>query len=186
MFQGLPGVQRAAESKNVGPPLPVTQTRSGRDHSFTLIEMMMVVFLISVVAAVLVPRIGNSGDRVAQLDASRFLAVVKEVIDEAILTGNYYALQIDQESHSYRFLANPYQWQPVLDDALLKQRSFSGDVEIEIDVYEQISEDVENIVLISPLGDIGAFRLAIRGKQQEYRVVLDAYGELLLENEEIR
>ena len=179
-------VQLAAEPRNVRPSLAASRSRPGRNCGFTLIEMMMVVFLISVVAAVLVPRIGDSGDRVAQLDASRFLAVVKEVIDEAILTGNYYALQIDEESHSYRFLANPYQWQPVLDDALLKQRSFSSEVEMEVDVYEQISEDVENIVLISPLGDIGAFRLAVRGQQQEYRVVLDAYGELLLENEEIR
>lgn len=149
-------------------------------RGFTLIEIIVVVAIISVMVAYVGVNMGRDTNRLARLEAKRFVAIVNEVRNEAILNGESYLLTIDERSHSYRFEAARGQARSSFDGGLLRPRTLEGGVELEWDVYEQIEEDDELApqVLITPLGEITPFRSTFSGEDSSYEVYIDDNGQL--------
>ena len=115
-------------------------------------------------------------DRLARLESTRFLAVVNEVRDEAILTGESYLLTVDDQAMHYGFQAvrggTP-------DDGLLRTRRVENGVELDWEVFDQFDGDSDDpSVLISPLGEITPFDAWFQGEQNRYHVFVNDENQL--------
>jgi type II secretion system protein H len=141
-------------------------------RGFTLVEIMVVVVLIGVTVSLIGININRSTDREARLEARRLAAIINQVRDESVITGNYYALEVNDEARSYRFLGNPALWVPVAEDALFRTRHIPEYLSVASDVEEVVSEREIPLILISPLGEISRFEIAISGEGQRYVVRL--------------
>ena len=150
------------------------------EGGFTLIEIIVVVAIIAVMVAFVGVSMGGDGDRMANLEAKRFQAIVNEVRDEAILSGESFILMIDERSHSYQFEGARGQKNPNASEGLLRLRQLEAGVELQWDVFERIDEDddIKPRVLITPLGEITPFSTSFLGEDNTYLVFIDKNGQL--------
>jgi len=150
-----------------------TPTIIYRQSGFTLIEIMVVVIIIAVMSVAVVSSIGGNNDRAARLQANRFIAVVNEVRDEAIIAGDNFALIVDDAAGTYRFESIRSQ-EASAGDALLKNRVIDKKVKVEWEVFDLFDngQDLEPRVLISSLGEITPFEARFEGTELSYIVQL--------------
>lgn len=139
---------------------------------------MVVVVIIAVVSVAVVSSLSGNDDRAARLQADRFMAVVNEVRDEAIIAGDNFALSVDERAGSYSF-ESVYAPDQALD-SLLKARKVDSEVELKWDVFEVFEDDLEAKpkVLISSLGEITPFEASFSGSDLRYLIVVNDEGQL--------
>jgi general secretion pathway protein H len=157
------------------PKLSLPHNQSG----FTLIEIMVVVIIIAVVSVSVVSALNGRNDRAARLQADRFIAVVNEVRDEAVIEGDNFVLIVDEKTASYRFESIRSKQVSVVD-VLLKNRLIDKDVTFEWDVFEALETESELAprVLISSLGEITPFEARFKGTELSYSVTVSEEGQL--------
>lgn len=150
-----------------------------RQRGFTLIEIMVVVIIIAVMTLAVAANLGRSNDRSARLETKRFMAVVNEVRDEAVIAGENFLLSMDEKSQSYQFSRTRAGAQ-ASNDKLFKPRTIKDDVKLEWQVLEVFEEDAQAKprVLITSLGEITPFEFRIEGDKNEYIVFVNDEGQL--------
>lgn len=179
-------------------PLPLTQRSLRRnlpkhEAGFTLIEVMVGVAIFAVLSAMIVSSIRSNGDRNAKLEAQRFIAVVNEVRDEAVISGKTFALQINEKGLSYGFsvLGGDTQASSV-PDTLIRTRTLHRSVKLKWQVYENFNEEDEDSeqaqadklnpdVIITSLGEITPFEVRFGGDETDFLVALNEEGALKLD-----
>ncbi len=162
---------------------------------------MVVVIIIAVMVSLVGIRVNRDNDRIARLEAKRFITIVNEVRDEAILTGRVFALQFNESERSYQFYKNPSSWTQITEDRLFKPRQLPEGIDMEVTVEkiendeEESSENEEeslqleeaeesddtkeaevvlrDYALISPVGDMTPFVLTISGDDYRYQLKLN-------------
>lgn len=136
--------------------------------------------MIAVVSVSVATTMGRSTDRSARLEAQRFMAVVNEVRDEAVIAGENYALMVDDKGQTYHFESLRAGGSSSSTDGLFKTRSVREDVKVEWDVLEFVSDspDDKPKVYISSLGEITPFEMRLSGDEHDYIVFIDDEGQL--------
>jgi len=151
-----------------------------KQHGFTLIEIMVVVIIIAVMSVAVSLSLGGNTDRNARLQANRFMAVVNEVRDEAIIAGDNYALTVEEKARTYRFAGTRQKSSASGDDALFKARTLDPNLEIQWEVFEVLEDDQEADpkVIITSLGEITPFELHFGGNNKTYTIFINDDGDL--------
>lgn len=182
-------------NKPLNKPSKIQNTFRKRSHQtgFTLIEVMVGVAIFAVLSALVVGSIQSNGDRNAKLEAQRFIAVVNEVRDEALISGKTFALQMNEKGKHYGFqvLGGAEQGTP---DTLLRTRHLHKSVKLKWEVFEEFNqeddEDVEDLeaeqdssvvepkVYITALGEITPFQTRFGGDDDDFIVQLNDEGVL--------
>ena len=160
---------------------------SKRALGFTLLEVMVVVAIMATMIAFVAVSLSSDADRLARLEAERFMLVVNEVRDEAIISGEHFILSVNEDGGSYQFNSSRSDRSTASDNGLLRTRSIKQEVELEWDVFDDFSNDNSDEddqgprVLISPLGEITLFEARFGGDEQDFLVVVN--DENLLEQQ---
>ncbi len=76
-------------------------TYRGSQTGFTLIELSLVVFILGLVAAIAIPRLGNIGRARLETQTKRLAAVVRYLHGEAAFRGLVYRLNYDLDAQTY-------------------------------------------------------------------------------------
>lgn len=152
-------------------------------RGFTLIEIVVVLAIIGTMIAVIGFNLSNDTDRLARLEAERFLTVVGEVRDEAILVGENFFLLLDEKSMSYKFEGVRADRSTSLDDGLLRERIAGKGVELQWEVLDDLEDDPGDDrrpprVLITALGEITPFDAWFSGDEYEYHVFVNDENQL--------
>jgi len=149
---------------------------------------MVVVIIIAVVSAAVATTMGRSSDRNARLEAKRFMAVVNEVRDEAIIAGENFTLTLDEGAQRYQFSRTRESASDHGDGKLLKPRTVKDGIELEWEVLEVFEEEVETPpkVLITSLGEITPFEFRLVGDRNEYIIFVNEEGQLERRDKPIR
>ena len=153
------------------------------ERGFTLIEIVVVMAIIGTMITVIGLNLSNDTDRLARLEAERFLAVVSEVRDEAIIAGENFFLVLDEKSMSYQFEGVRAGRNSSLDDGLLRTRTAREGVELKWEVLEELEDDDDDEkrkprVLITALGEITPFDAWFAGDENEYHVFVNDNNQL--------
>lgn len=151
-----------------------------KQQGFTLIEIMVVVVIIAVMSVAVSLSLGGTSDRTARLQANRFIAVVNEVRDEAVISGQDYALVVDEKAQTYAFNAARENARAPINDALFKTRSIDAEVKVKWQVFEvfENDKDTKPKVMISSLGELTPFEMSFAGKKLSFIVFLNDDGQL--------
>ena len=166
---------------------------------------MVGVAIFAVLAGLIVGSIKSNVDRNAKLEAQRFIAVVNEVRDEALISGKTLILSLDEEAAVYSFAVfgasnsqggdENSSGEPKAEDGLLKSRRLHKSVEVTWELFDQIVDEdnefdtddgesidiVEDRAFITALGEITPFEVRFRGEEVDFVVALNDDGVLNLE-----
>lgn len=103
-------------------------------HGFTLIEVLVVVVIVGILAAMLVLSLGAIGDdRELQREAQRLASLMELAGEEAELQGRDFGVEFIRQG--YRFVEfDPIfeRWGEILGDEVLRQRKLPVDMELEL------------------------------------------------------
>ena len=160
--------------------MPKNQS-SNQSKGFTLIEIVIVVAIMAAVSLMVSFSLGGDLDRKAKLQAQRFIAVVSEVRDEAILNGDNFALIVDESENYYRFISTREGDQSSSQDQFLyKTRKIDDDIKLDWQVLDYVANDDDFIpkVILTSLGEITPFELIVSGSETDYLVFLNEQGQL--------
>lgn len=106
----------------------------GAQRGFTLVEILVVVFIISIVLAVGLLSLSNVGDsRALRTEAQRIAALIQISQDEASMQGREFGIEV--MTAGYRFVEYDSisgQWSDVLGDDTLRLRTLPENLEFEL------------------------------------------------------
>lgn len=72
-------------------------------RGFTLIELVIVIFIISLSAALIMPNLWDTGERSLKLEAKRIGTTLRYLYDEAVGKKETFVLRIDMDTDSWGF-----------------------------------------------------------------------------------
>jgi len=147
------------------------------NNGFTLIEVLVVVLIMGLMVALLTINLSRDLDRLARLEAERFLAIVNEVRDEAIIAGESFILTVGDKS-SYGFESARQGRLNSNDDGLLRRRVLQEGLEVDWEVFEDVGDENEDRGLITSLGEITPFDARFIGEETEFHVFVNDENQL--------
>ena len=169
---------------------------------FTLIEMLLTVFLIGLAASMVAINIGQDDDDIAKLEAQRFAALLAQLQDESTLSGLPMGLQVREVDNRYQFWELIDAWKPVEQVAVLREREVPAPIVISLELLHAVvnesrnqqSDDGDetanvlkapnNLILVEPTGLTRPFIARFRGSKLIYNVALDNELVPVISNEE--
>ncbi|MEA3291615.1 MAG: type II secretion system minor pseudopilin GspH [Pseudomonadota bacterium] len=164
---------------------PGSSTNGGgpRCDGFTLLEMLLVVFLIGLTAGYIVLKMDRDEDQIARLEANRFATLLNHIRDESVLTGRPLAVEVDDFEGTYRFLRlDKDKWASVDNDTVLRERRFPDFLEVEFKLLQKAGKDEQkkgkkkkqlSIVVVEPTGILTPFLLSVAGEKESFGVTVD-------------
>ena len=134
---------------------------------------MVVVILIALTVSLIGVNLGRDLDQIAELEANRFARLVEHVRDESILSGEVYAIEVDEKRKAYQFLQASRQWLPVTKDDVLRPRHFPEYLSVRFDLLQRRETDERALLVVQGIGGITPFRLTVEGNKFIHVVGLD-------------
>jgi len=156
-------------------PLP---TRFVQSRGFTLLEIMVVVFIIGIIITFASLSISQHGDRYTEDEAKRLHHLLRLATEEAVFRGQELSLLITEKGYSFAMLSGP-KWEPIVDDPFFRSREFPETVKVTMTVYDQEvnlgDPDKPVQIYILSSGEVTPFSISLTG---ESRVVYTITGNL--------
>jgi len=123
---------------NLLPQRPWFQ-QQGIQHQrgFTLLELLVVVVVVAILFTytTLAIRTDAPAD-IIKKEAQRFERLVQLALEEAILRGEEYALEVNIDGYRFLRFSEEEQWLPITDDKILRTRQLPLDMELEMQLEE--------------------------------------------------
>lgn len=106
---------------------------------FTLLEVLVVVFLIGIVLTLAVLSVGHNEDRILKDEARRLAALLELARQESIVESLEMALAIDDRAYSFQMF-DGRDWLPIGDDPILRPRELPDEMELKVEIEGQLVE----------------------------------------------
>jgi general secretion pathway protein H len=161
-----------------------------RGHSsalgFTLIEILIVLFIISIVSCIAILSINHNENRQLETFANELTQMLSLAEEQAMLQPSVLGLILDHQSFrfaSYHENERKNQW-TMLKDNLLNEQHIPKEVNVSLEAGDVGEEDEGPIkkpqIIISTNGDITPFTIYIgrRGKKPRYVIRGEADGHI--------
>ncbi|MEO5573338.1 MAG: type II secretion system minor pseudopilin GspH [Gammaproteobacteria bacterium] len=122
---------------------PCRHRRSTRSHGFTLLELLVVLFIIGITLSFAMLSVGDRGrEQVVEQEVERLLGRLKLAGQESVLQGQEMALEISDDGYKFIVL-NEDEWQDVKDDEILRPHNIPAEFRLKLKI------EGESIVLDS-------------------------------------
>ncbi|MFM4649511.1 GspH family T2SS minor pseudopilin variant ExeH [Aeromonas bivalvium] len=174
--------------------------KHSRQAGFTLLEVLLVAMLMGLVATAVTLSMGGArGDRELDKQARRFMAVLQQAQQQAVMDGRLLGLRLDD--HGWQFMrrqGKDRSWQPLEGDKLLGPVELGEDIRLTLELagFAWLPRDDERgeanktsrpQVLIFPGDELTPFVLTLSQRVDDashVRVVrADEFGALTLSGE---
>ena len=129
---------------------------------FTLIELIVVIFIISLTASIVMPSLWGSGERALESEAKRIGNTLRYIYDEAVSKKRTYTLKIDIENSRWAYESEGESRSFEIEDEVMFK-------DITIPSHGKISTG-ELTLIFGPLGPEEPITLHLMRNEAEYTV----------------
>ena len=186
-------------------PISTSATDRSRPRGFTLLEVLVVVTLLALFAAVVLPMLGrtsNTDDLAFQ--SSRLRDVMQQLAENSMFRGQMLALRLDPTSYTpMRYDTDEQSFVAITDEKMLASQSLPENYLLEWSLTEQedpqqqtlataaqqqllagkqVDKDTLPQLYFFPSGEVTPLQVIMRdsGKGREVRLKMDALGRITL------
>jgi general secretion pathway protein H len=172
----------------------IKQSRS-RLKGFTLIEVLVVLFIIAIVTSMALLSIGSNENRRLQVYANELTQILTLAEEQAMLQPMVLGLWMNEQTlqfASYTAMTQEKKaiWSP-LQDKLLGKHVIPRGIQVDIEVGEKRSssqgeaENNDPQIIISTNGDVTPFNIYIGKSGQEPRYVIEGHADGSVTNQSL-
>lgn len=175
-------------------PLELNYVR--REAGFTLIEIMVVVFIMGILMSMVALSMGNrSAEDRLDTEARRLQRVLELAMEEAELKGIDLGLRLTAGEVQLLALDQDKKWIPYAEDGPLRSREISPPFSMQLfvegravapaaDTSDDDDKKIEPQVLLLSSGEVTAFAMELKatGLKDYYRLDADVMGKLTLDH----
>lgn len=177
----------------------LTDSSLESNHGFTLLEILIVLAIIGITISFIALNVGPRHQMVRE-EGKRLAALMNLAQEEAILTGDEYAVQLGTGQYSFVKLMDDDSWQELTDDEVFHPRSLPAELTVELTIAgDRVSLDIpEKTNLGSPStppriellssGEITPFSIDLvdRSSSDFCRITDGPDGQVLVDEEAVR
>lgn len=147
----------------MGPLTPVARRKRSM-RAFTLVEMLVVLVLLGIAAALLVPQLAQDDHRALEQEAQRLAGALEHAAAMAQWRGE--TLGMSAETGVYRFWRRDAdgQWQVIADDDVLAARALRDGVVVRAERYAGAAVPADAILPLRPSGRNEPFSVLLAGR----------------------
>jgi len=159
----------------------LVQNEAQRELGFTLLEIIVVTAIVAILATLVVPALKNNSTRELNADVERFLSLLNQAREEAVLSSRPWRVEIDTDADTYRFAqSDGGEFVPV------KLSLFAGEFansSVDISELEVNGETVTGLAqcVLFPSGEQDSMRATFSAFDEFQRVSLPPVGDARLE-----
>jgi len=106
-----------------------------KTYGFSLLEVMVVVFLMALFSTVAILRLGVGQGTIIESEARQFAEKLNLLMDESLLSGQVYRIVFDVESYTYEYQHYDGQWVAMVVKPFEK-RTLAGNIAFEMEVIQ--------------------------------------------------
>ena len=141
-----------------------------KQSGFTLLEIMVVVFLIALTVGVVSLNFRHDKSQLVELEARRFVALVEQMCQESVIQGRVLAVT-NEGSTAYRFVAfENGDWQEIKQDDIFRLRQLPEDISLNLDIEEIAQSKDKPYLRCEPDGFMTPFSAVFDLEGVRYRV----------------
>ena len=138
---------------------------------FTLLEIMVVVFLIALTVGIVSINFRHDTSQIVETEARRFVALVEQMCQESVVQGRVLAVT-NEGSTAYRFVMfENGAWQELRQDDILHLRQLPEDISMNLDVEEDSTAKENSYLRCEPDGFMTPFSAVFDLDGVRYRVL---------------
>ncbi len=138
---------------------------------FTLLEIMVVVFLIALTVGIVAVNFRHDSSQIVEAEARRFVALVDQMCQESITQGRVFALTEDGAT-GYKFnVFDQAEWQTVTGDDVFRPRQLPEGISLILNIDDDTPDDEKASLRCEPDGFMTPFSAVFDLDGERYRVV---------------
>ncbi|GBE08831.1 hypothetical protein BMS3Bbin11_00187 [bacterium BMS3Bbin11] len=142
-----------------------------KQSGFTLLEIMIVVFLIALTVGIVSINFRRDPSQIVEKEARRFVALVDQMCQESITQGRVLALT-DEGATAYKFVVfDNAEWQAVKQDDIFRLRQLPEGISLNLDVEDTSSDEDKAYLRCEPDGFMTPFSAEFDLEEVRYRVL---------------
>ncbi len=186
-------ISPSESTRSLGPD----KAAAGRMRGFTLLEILVVMFIVGLMFSLAVLSVGDGGQReTVRREAERFRALVLLAQERAILEAREFGVSFTDDGYSFLVLEDN-EWQPITDDELFRERTLPEGMGVELTADDlpvdlAAAEEDENEkgprphLLVLSSGELSSFELSFYAEHGDiaYRIEGEVQGEVSLQHDE--
>ena len=154
------------------------ETSLSSQSGFTLIEIMVVVFLIALTAGIVSVNFRHDSSQIVETEARRFVALVEQMCQESVIQGRIFALTRTGAT-GYRFVVfEEDKWQAVKQDDIFRPRELPEDISLKLEVEDTDTSKDESYLRCEPDGFMTPFLAVFDLDGLRYTVLTNEMREM--------
>jgi general secretion pathway protein H len=156
--------------------------RCGGARGFTLIEVLVVVVLIAITAALVAVKLAPDDQHTLRNEATKLALLLEQARDEAIGTGSSVAWQPEQGGYRFAHRTPDRTWQPYAEDPF-RQQTLQTPVQMTgVEINGHLA-GYQDLLVFSPVGGNPTFRIHLTVADARLRIRSDTPAEIVVEPE---
>jgi len=145
---------------------------------FTLIEIMVVVFLIALTAGIVSVKFRHDSSQIVETEARRFVALVEQMCQESVIQGRVFAVTRTGAT-GYRFVIfDDGEWLAVKQDDMFRPRELPDDISLKLDVEGAGTSEDKSYLRCEPDGFMTPFSAVFDLEGVRYQVLSNEVQKL--------
>lgn len=154
------------------------EIRQSFQSGFTLLEIMVVVFLIALTVGIVAVNFRHDSSQIVEAEARRFVALVDQMCQESITQGRVFALT-DDGATAYTFVVfDQAGWQAVVGDDIFRQRQLPEGISLSLNVEDDAADEQKAYLRCEPDGFMTPFSAQFDLDELRYRVTTNAMRKM--------
>lgn len=164
-----------------------------RPNGFSLIELLVVLFIMALITAIIVPKLSNSTDKLAHKEAQRLHYVIKAMKQLSLYQGQILRIEFNDNSYDVASLNSiTAQWNSdnantlnkvfkvhEIDESLrINVSNVAAGTEVRSASNNNITTSNNSAITFYPLAEYPDFHIDFYGNNKHYRVAMHDFGTL--------